>query len=108
MKRILYILSLLLIVVMPARAGEPKVEDESVDVKGIIFEHLKDSYHWHILSTNNKEISLYLPVILHSKVSGWHFFMSSKLGHEGSYEGFRMETGHVFNYQVGNGLLFLR
>ena len=25
-----------------------------------------------------------------------------------SYEGFRMETGHVFNYQVGNGLLFLR
>ena len=39
MKRILYILSLLLIAVMPARAGEPKAEDESVDVKGIIFEY---------------------------------------------------------------------
>lgn len=24
------------------------------------------------------------------------------------YEGFRMETGHVFNYQAGNGMLFLR
>ena len=68
MKRILYILSLLLIAVMPVRAQEAPAEDESIDVKGIIFEHLKDSYHWHILSTNNKEISLYLPVILHSKV----------------------------------------
>ena len=83
---------MLLIAVLPLRAAESPAEEESIDVKSIIFDHLKDSYHWHILSTNNKEISLYLPVILHSKVSGWHFFMSSKLGHEGSYDGFRIAT----------------
>ncbi len=90
LKRILYILSLLLIAVMPARAQEAPVAEETVDVKGIIFGHLKDSYHWHIITLGDKEVSLHLPVMLYSKVSGWHFFMSDKLEHEGSYEGFHI------------------
>ena len=90
LKRILYILSLLLMAVMPARAQEAQADEETVDVKGIIFGHLKDSYHWHIITLGDKEVSLHLPVMLYSKVSGWHFFMSDKLGHEGSYEGFHI------------------
>ena len=91
LKRILYILSLLLLMaVMPARAQEAQADEETVDVKGIIFGHLKDSYHWHIITLGDKEVSLHLPVMLYSKVSGWHFFMSDKLGHEGSYEGFHI------------------
>ena len=96
MKRILYILPLLLLAVLPVRAQESAepVEDEAVDVKGIIFGHLKDSYHWHVITIGEKEVSIYLPVILHSKVSGWHFFSSRKLEETGSYDGFHIaDTG---------------
>lgn len=67
-------------------ANEPV--DEPLDVKGIIFEHLKDSYHWHIITIGKREISLQLPVILYSRVSGWHLFMSGKLNENGSYKNF--------------------
>ena len=91
MSRLLYILSLLLIAVLPAQAQTQETSgDETVDVKGIIFGHLKDSYHWHIITIGEKEVSLHLPVILYSKVSGWHFFMSDKIDGTGSYDGFRI------------------
>ena len=77
------------LIAVPAMAQET-ARDETVDVKGIIFGHLKDSYHWHIITIGDKEISLHLPVILYSKVSGWHFFSSRELEHTGSYEGFHI------------------
>ena len=89
MKRIIAILSLLLLVGLPCIAQE-SAQDETVDVKGIIFGHLKDSYHWHIITIGDKEVSLQLPVMLYSKVSGWHFFMSDKLEETESYDGFRI------------------
>ena len=92
MKRLAYILTLLMLVAsVPAVASDTDaVQDESVDVKGIIFGHLKDSYHWHIITIGEKEISLHLPVMLYSKVSGWHFFSSRELEETGSYEGFHI------------------
>lgn len=71
-------------------------EKKSIDVKAIIFGHILDSYKWEITKIHGKEISLYLPVILHSKTSGWHVFSSRKLyvnedgteNESGSYEGF--------------------
>lgn len=77
------------LIAVPAMAQET-AQDETVDVKGIIFGHLKDSYHWHIITIGDKEISLHLPVILYSKVSGWHFFSSRELEHTGSYDGFHI------------------
>ena len=73
------------LIAVPAMAQET-AQDETVDVKGIIFGHLKDSYHWHIITIGDKEISLHLPAILYSKVSGWHLFSSRELEHTGSYE----------------------
>ncbi|MBO7588144.1 MAG: F0F1 ATP synthase subunit A [Bacteroidaceae bacterium] len=89
MKKFIAILSLLFLIAVPALAQET-ARDETVDVKGIIFGHLKDSYHWHIITIGEKEISLHLPVILYSKVSGWHFFSSRELEHTGSHEGFHI------------------
>jgi F-type H+-transporting ATPase subunit a len=71
-------------------------DKKSIDVKAIIFGHILDSYKWEITKIHGKEISLYLPVILHSKTSGWHVFSSRKLyvnedgteNEEGCYEGF--------------------
>ena len=82
--------------VVPAVAQETAQEDETVDVKGIIFGHLKDSYHWHIITLGEKEISLHLPVMLYSKVSGWHFFLSDKLEETDSYDGFRIATDGAY------------
>lgn len=93
MKKIIYILCLMLLwTSVPVRAAHnDSAQEETVDVKGIIFGHLKDSYEWHIISIGNKEVILDLPVILYSKVSGWHVFSSEKLRENGEcYQGFHV------------------
>lgn len=56
-------------------------EIEGFDPGSFIFDHIADSYGWHIFTLNGKHISLPLPVILYSKNSGLVFFMSGKLHH---------------------------
>lgn len=68
--------------------GDMTADEGDVDVKEIIFEHLKDSYEWHIITLGEHEITINLPVILYSKTTGWHFFMSDKLKPDGEYDGF--------------------
>ena len=69
-------------------------EKETVDVKGILFSHVGDTYGWHITSWGNTHLTIPLPVIVHSKTTGWHVFLSSKLEKEGSsYEGFTIAPG---------------
>ena len=58
MKRLFYILPLLFLWVLPVTAQENAEPENEVDVKGIIFGHLKDSYHWHIITIGEKEVSL--------------------------------------------------
>lgn len=82
MKKLLFIICSLVLSVIPLRA------EEGVDVNDMIFNHVQDSYEWHITTINDKPVSIYLPVILHSKVSGWHAFSSKHIAHGHSYEGF--------------------
>ncbi|MDD6211486.1 MAG: F0F1 ATP synthase subunit A [Bacteroidales bacterium] len=65
-----------------------KAIDTDIDVKEIVFEHLEDSYHWHITEWNGKDIAIPLPVIVWSEKNGWNVFLSTPLYKEGSYEGF--------------------
>ena len=77
--------------VVPAQeAAAPAPEEDDIDVTEIIFEHVGDSYEWHLLSTDKGPVCIYLPVILHSKTSGWHFFSSRHIAEGESYEGFRI------------------
>jgi F-type H+-transporting ATPase subunit a len=62
--------------------------DGEVDAKGIIFEHLQDSYWWHITTVRGHHVSVYLPVIVYSQNSGFHIFPSSRIAHGESYKGF--------------------
>lgn len=65
------------------------VEKEGVDVKEIVFEHLGNSYEWHIAMVGSLDLRLPLPVILYSENSGWHVFSSERLReNNGSYQGF--------------------
>ena len=91
MKRIFPILLSLLLLCMPAMASSTAGDSVSggIDVKKIIFEHVKDTYEWHITTIGDKHVSISLPVILYSKRTGWECFSSSRLhspsGHNGFY-----------------------
>ena len=63
-------------------------ERPPVDVKHLILDHLKDSYHWHLFSTDEKEVGIPLPVMVRSRERGWFFFLSSRLMENEKYEGF--------------------
>ena len=69
-------------------AGHEKFEPGT-----FIFDHIGDSYDWHIIDIGNKSISIPLPVILFSKEKGINVFMSSRFEHgHAVYNGFRLET----------------
>lgn len=69
--------------ILSAETGKDKL-----DTKGMIFEHLQDSYWWHITTVNEHSISIYLPVIVRSGEGEWHLFSSSHIAHGETYKGF--------------------
>ena len=56
-------------------------EDTKFHADKMIFEHILDAYEWHITTIGDHHIAIPLPVILYSKTSGFHCFMSSKFHH---------------------------
>ena len=76
---------------------------EEVDVGEILFGHIGDSYGWHITEWNGKHVTIPLPCIVRSS-TGWHFFMSSKIGHGHEYKGlFIAEEGRYEDKIVERG-----
>jgi F-type H+-transporting ATPase subunit a len=63
---------------LAAKEGEEHPTFNTVDY---LFEHVNDSHEWYFLTIGNHHISIPLPIILHSKATGWHLFSSSKLYH---------------------------
>lgn len=64
-------------------------EESAFDAGKYVIEHVSDSYEWHITTIGHTHITVPLPVILYSKNSGLHIFMSSKFHHgHDSYNGF--------------------
>ena len=63
-------------------------EENTVDVKEIVFGHIGDSYEWHITTWGKTHITIPLPIIVYSGSTGWHVFLSSRLEENGgTYEG---------------------
>lgn len=82
MKKLLFILTMLL---LPAFAGAA-----DMDMQEYLFGHVGDSYEWHITTIKGKPVCIYLPVIVHSRTSGWHCFSSRHIAAGESYEGLRI------------------
>ncbi|MCM1110010.1 MAG: F0F1 ATP synthase subunit A [Clostridium sp.] len=57
-------------------------EEETLDPKSIIFDHLGDRYGWEVPFNHHKSIPL--PIIVYGK-DGFHCFMSSRVDHGKSY-----------------------
>ena len=99
MKRVHKILLFVLLAVsIPVAGGyaiepeqkETQKEEKEMDVREFILEHVSDSYVWHITKIGEHEIGIPLPVILYSKTTGWHVFMSSVFHENPVYEGFQI------------------
>jgi F-type H+-transporting ATPase subunit a len=70
-----------------------KEDSEAFNPGDFMFDHIKDAHDWHLLTVGKKHITIPLPVILYSKNSGLHLFMSNKFEHgHASYKGFHLET----------------
>lgn len=84
------LLVLILAFVAPCGVSASRHDSSSsgVDVKKIIFEHVKDAYEWHITTWGDKHISIYLPVILYTERTGWVTFSSEVFHHDSEYMGF--------------------
>ena len=105
-----FTISLMLLMAMPVKASEVTTSDSThqteavapeLDIKEMILEHLADAYEWHITTINGKHISIPLPVILHSKTSGWHVFSSSKFHHgHDSYNGFNISESEKYKGKI--------
>lgn len=74
-------------------------EEESLDVKGIIFDHLADSYSWHVTTINGHHKSIYLPIIVKG-AEGWRCFSSEKVAHGHSHEGFYISESEKYSGKV--------
>lgn len=76
-------------------ASEDKHEESSeqeFNASEFILGHIADSHEFHIATLKSgKHITVPLPIILYSKASGLHFFMSSKFAHGHEYDGFKLE-----------------
>jgi F-type H+-transporting ATPase subunit a len=73
--------------------GEEPAGKEPFNPGDFMFDHIKDAHDWHLLSVGHTHVTIPLPVILFSKESGLHIFMSSKFKHgHASYKGFHLET----------------
>jgi F-type H+-transporting ATPase subunit a len=94
MRWLRYILAVLLaaVVSVPSRA-------EDLDMNEYLFGHVGDSYEWHITTVNGHPVSIALPVIVHSKSTGWHIFSSKHL-EEGPYEGFYISSSEKYSGKV--------
>lgn len=88
-RHILFFAACLLLACLPASARAQEGNGE-IDATAIIFEHVADSYSWHIATWGDKNITLPLPVILYDRESGWHACLSSRFANGAHYAGFHI------------------
>ena len=102
-KNIKSIIKLLPVIILLLIFGTLQVqaeEKEDLNIKDLIFEHLGDSYKWHFFTWGEKDVSLYLPVIVRSEKGSWHVFSSSRLEKGASYEGFYVAHEGDYKHKI--------
>ena len=91
-------IKLILAILFMAFASVP-LGAEELDMNEYLFGHVGDSYEWHITTVNGHPISISLPVIVHSKTSGWHVFSSKHL-EEGEHQGFYISSSEKYSGKI--------
>lgn len=74
---------------------------EELDMDEYLYGHVRDSYSWHITEINGHHISIDLPIILYSRESGFHCFMSDKLEGGKSFRNFKIaDSGEKYENKI--------
>ena len=94
MRGLRYIFTFLFLALFSAPLGA-----EELDMNEYLFGHVGDSYEWHITTINGHPVSIPLPVIVHSKTTGWHVFSSKHL-EEGEHEGFYISDSEKYSGKI--------
>lgn len=92
MKRVVWCILLFGVLFLPASSARAEEPASSFDATTVIFDHLGDSYEWHITTLGDKHIAVPLPVILYSEKAGWQLFLSSVFHHTPEYNGFHISA----------------
>ena len=66
----LFLVFLILQLIPFPLSAENSANNEKLNIPEIVLEHLSDSYEWHIATFGNTSISIPLPIILRSSLSG--------------------------------------
>ena len=85
MRNIFMLLAVLLL--FPANGQAEETSGERFDASTFLFEHIQDAHSWHICTVGDTDIAIPLPVIVYSRETGWHGFMSFRLQHGAVYDG---------------------
>ena len=80
-------------------AQHERAEEEKFNPGTFILDHIGDVYEWHILTFNGHHVSVPLPVILYSKQSGFHAFMSGSF-HHGGHAGFSIPVDGTYKGKI--------
>ena len=80
-------------------AAETASEESGPDIRSLLFGHIGDAYQWHITRLGDRELAIPLPVIVHSRTTGWHCFLSSEFGN-GPYEGLYIAEGGKYDGKI--------
>ena len=81
-------------------AGTPEKE-EAFNPGEMILHHIGDSHEWHWMSTDNGNLTSYLPIIAYRPGKGLSVFSSEKIsngeskGSEKEYDGLKLEHEHL-------------
>jgi len=103
-RKILLIAILLVMVFQTEALSAGGSGEEPFNPGTFIIDHIGDAYDWHIFSYRGHHVSVPLPVILYSKQSGLHVFLSSKFHHGyHSHKGFSIDrhTGKIIEDATG-------
>lgn len=92
LRYILLLMALLFAPLMRCDAASHGSSDGEVNVKGVIFGHIKDSYEWHLTTIGDKHVTISLPVIVYSEKNGWNLFSSGVFHKQEEYNGFRISV----------------
>ncbi len=81
----LFVISFTILTPVRVFANDSEYEaEEKFDAGELIFDHILDSYDWHICTWKGKHISVYLPIIVYSE-GEFYTFSSKHLHHEHQY-----------------------
>lgn len=78
------LLCLLFVLTGNVFANDDTDEAQSFDAGELMFDHILDSYDWHILTWKGKHVSVYLPIIVFSE-GEMYCFSSRHFHHEDQY-----------------------